>query len=476
MTTTILFAVLAFAAGAALAWTIAGSRARTQTAALVAEADRDVARAEQAGADRLASAQRVHEAELAAAIAKARATDEVAAQLETQFKAVAADALGANNEQFMTLASQRLAEERAKDDGHTAARQKAVADMVAPLATALEQVREKVAVADRDRAAGNAAISEQVRLMVQGASTQSAATAQLVTVLRGAQARGQWGEMQLRRVAEASGMLPRIDFVEQEHKDTDDGALRPDMVVRLAGGKQVVVDAKVSLVGLLDAGAATDPVVREERLDAHVRHVRKHVEDLSRKKYWDQFSPAPEFVVMFIPAESFLQAAVERDPSLVEWAFEKNVIVATPTTLLALLRTVAYAWRQEAMSENAEQVLVLGKELHDRLSTMGGHLANVGRRIGSTAKAYNEAIASLESRVFVSARRFKALGVVDADLDMPATLDPKLSTISAPELVASAEGRLLNLQAGRDELGRDEEADTTDAEDDVARDRDERTA
>jgi DNA recombination protein RmuC len=238
-------------------------------------------------------------------------------------------------------------------------------------------------------------------------------------------------------VVEAAGMLPHVDFVEQDQVATDDGALRPDMVVRLAGGKQVVVDAKVAFLGYLDAQGATDPAVRADRLAAHARHMRKHVDDLGAKRYWDQFGPAPEFVVMFVPAESFLSAAVEQDPSLLEHAVAKNVVIATPMTMVAMLRTIAYAWRQDALATNAQQVLTLGKELHGRLAVMGSHLAKLGRQLQSAADSYNRTVGSLETRVLVSARRFADLHVVDDDLTTPPTVNPQLSAVSAPELLAS---------------------------------------
>ncbi|NKY40013.1 DNA recombination protein RmuC, partial [Cellulomonas septica] len=270
-------------------------------------------------------------------------------------------------------------------------------------------------------------------------------TAQLVTALRSSQVRGRWGEVQLRRVVEAAGMLAHVDFVEQEQVRTDDGLLRPDMVVRLAGGKHVVVDAKVAFLGFLEASQTDDPAVRADRLAAHARHVRKHVDDLASKRYWDQFAPAPEFVVMFVPAESFLHAAADQDPTLVEYAFERNVVLATPVTLLTLLRTVAYAWRQDALASNAQAVLSLGKELHGRLATMGAHLTRLGRAIDSAAGAYNQAVGSLETRVLVSARRFADLHVVDGDLPTPTPVNPQLSVVSAPELVASAEEQIVAL-------------------------------
>jgi DNA recombination protein RmuC len=231
-------------------------------------------------------------------------------------------------------------------------------------------------------------------------------------------------------------MLAHVDFVEQEQVRTDDGLLRPDMVVRLAGGKHVVVDAKVAFLGFLEASQTDDAAVRADRLAAHARHVRKHVDDLASKRYWDQFAPAPEFVVMFVPAESFLHAALEQDPTLVEYAFERNVVIATPVTLLALLRTVAYAWRQDALAANAQAVLSLGKELHGRLATMGAHLARLGRSIDAAAGAYNQTVSSLETRVLVSARRFSEHGAVgpSAEIAELEPVDKQVRTLQAPEL------------------------------------------
>jgi len=220
-----------------------------------------------------------------------------------------------------------------------------------------------------------------------------------------------------------------------------------------------LADAKVAFLGFLEASTTSDEAVRAERLAAHARHMRKHIDDLAAKKYWNQFEPAPEFVVMFVPAESFLHAAVEQDPAIIEYAFERDVVLATPVTLLALLRTVAYAWRQDALASNAQAVLTLGKELHGRLATMGGHLARLGRAIDGAAEAYNRTVSSLETRVLVSARRFAELGVVDGELPSPAPSDPRLATLGAPELVASEQELIIELdgRALRDERAWDRE-------------------
>jgi DNA recombination protein RmuC len=352
-----------------------------------------------------------------------------------QFRTVAADALSANNEQFLALAEQRLTASVNRQDAALAGREQAVRTLVEPIATVLDEMRTQVGAAEQARAAGEAALAEQVRGMREVSEGLRTETGRLVTALRSSHVRGRWGELQLRRVVEAAGMLDHVDFVEQPTVRTDDGPQRPDMVVRLSGGRHVVLDAKVALAGYLDAIGTTQEAVRAERLAAHARHVRKHVDDLAAKQYWEQFSPAPEFVVMFVPAEPVLQAALEADPGLQEYAMERNVVLATPMTLVALLRTVAYTWRQEALAANAQQVLTLGRELHARLATLGTHVGRLGRQLDGAVRAYNESVSSLESRVLVSARRLADLKVTDAELEPPAQVDRVSRQVQAPELL-----------------------------------------
>lgn len=361
-------------------------------------------------------------------------------RVSTQFRALAADALAANNEQFLGLAEQRLRATQVAGEAELERREHAVRELVEPITKTLGELRTEVGTAERERLAGTSALTEQVRAMREASDQLRSETSQLVTALRSSQVRGRWGEVQLRRVVEAAGMVDRVDFVEQPQVHTDDGALRPDMVVRLAGGKQIVVDAKVAFLGYLDSQQTADEAVRADRLAAHARHFRKHIDDLATKRYWDQFAPAPEFVVMFVPAEPFFHAALEQDGTLFEYAFERNVVIATPMTLLALLRTVAYAWRQDALAANAQQVLTLGKELHGRIATLAEHLGKLGRALDGAASAYNKTVGSLESRVLVSARRFADLGVVDGALESPRAVDPRLSALSAPELLEAGAG------------------------------------
>lgn len=426
--------LIGLAAGATVAWVLASSSAGRRSAARLHAAEVEAARVRAVlDAERATTADR---------LAAAQADSE---RVADQFRALAADALATSSDQFLALAHQRFAADHQTQVGELAQREQAVRALVEPLSRTLDQVRAELAEAEKARVEGHAALGEQVRAMRVASEQLRGETAQLVTALRSSQVRGRWGEVQLRRVVEAAGMLAHVDFVEQEQVRTDDGLLRPDMVVRLAGGKHVVVDAKVAFLGFLEASQTDDPAVRADRLAAHARHVRKHVDDLASKRYWDQFAPAPEFVVMFVPAESFLHAAADQDPTLVEYAFERNVVLATPVTLLTLLRTVAYAWRQDALASNAQAVLSLGKELHGRLATMGAHLTRLGRAIDSAAGAYNQAVGSLETRVLVSARRFADLHVVDGDLPTPTPVNPQLSVVSAPELVASAEEQIVAL-------------------------------
>lgn len=367
-----------------------------------------------------------------------------------EIRAAAADSMATSTSQFLAVADERMSRGAAESAAVLAQREEAVRQLVEPLTRALAEVKQEVATAERSRIASHASLAEQVKAMRDASELLRGETSQLTSALRSSQVRGRWGELQLRRVVEAAGMLNRVDFFEQESVRTDDGAQRPDMIVRLAGGKQLVVDAKVAFLGYLEAAEATDPDARAAGMAAHARQVRAHIDSLAAKKYWEQFTPTPEFVVMFLPAEAFLHAALDVDPTLFERAIESNVILATPMTLLALLRTVAYTWRQEALAQNAQQVLDLGRELHSRIATMGGHFAKVGRAIESAGAAYNSTVASLETRVLVSARRFATLDVVDADLPNPSPAKLELKNLSAGELVASEEQGVVAIEDARE--------------------------
>ncbi|WP_024285367.1 DNA recombination protein RmuC [Cellulomonas sp. KRMCY2] len=435
----IVIALIALVVGCGIGAAVAAQRGSSQLRQ--AQVDAAQARAELAAERRLA-AERV----------AAREGDQ--RRLSEQFRAVAADALASNNEQFLALADQRLAASHQTQVSELTQREQAVRALVEPIAKVLDQVKAEMTSAEQARASSHAALGEQVRAMRETSDMLRTETGQLVTALRSSQVRGRWGELQLRRVVEAAGMVDHVDFVEQSSARTDDGIQRPDMVVQLGGGKQVVIDAKVAFLGYLEAVQATDDTIRAQRMAAHARHLRKHIDDLAAKQYWEQFSPAPEFVVMFVPAEAFLHAAIDVDAGLYEYAMERNVVLATPMTLVALLRTVAYAWRQEALAANAQLVLTLGRELHGRLATLGGHVGRLGRQLDGAVRAYNESVSSLESRVLVSARRMAELQVTDAELETPAQVDRVARQLQAPELVASQSQRVVALEdiATREEV------------------------
>ncbi len=288
-----------------------------------------------------------------------------------------------------------------------------LATLVAPLRESLGRVQQQLDEVQRGRASSDAALREQVRAMSLTSDQLRAETAALATALRAPHVRGRWGEMQLERVVEAAGMTEHVDFSTQVSKPDSDGRRqRPDLVVHLAGGKQVIVDAKAPLSAYLEAAQSTDEAARDAQLVTHARHLRTHIDQLSAKAYWQRFTPTPEFVVCFLPADAVLDAALRADPSLLEHAFARDIVLATPATLVALLRTVAYTWRQEALAQNAERVHRLGRELYHRLGTVGQHVDQLGRSLGRAVTAYNEAVGSLERRVLPKAREMADLGVV----------------------------------------------------------------
>jgi len=308
----------------------------------------------------------------------------------------------------------------------------------------LERLHQRVEALDSSRAAWEAQLTQQVRDVRDSAEGLRRETSSLATALRRPQVRGRWGELHLRRAVELAGMVDRCDFREQVTTPADtatgESRQRPDLVVQLAGGRQVVVDAKVPLEGFLDAVECPEDQADERaaHLARHARHLRQHVDALASKAYWRSLGSTPEFVVLFVPGESFLSAALESDPSLLEYAAERHVVPASPTTLIALLRTVAHGWREQTIGEQAREVHRLGRELHERLGTMAGHLDKVGRSLAGAVTSYNSAIGSLEGRVMVSARRFSELGVVTEPLISPAQVELEPRTPSVQELAELA--------------------------------------
>ena len=360
--------------------------------------------------------------------------------LTQRFQALSAEALDASTSRFLEVAEGRLRAANAQAAGELENRRAAVEHLIGPLRETLARVEAQLRESDSARQASHAALTEQVSLARQSAEQLRSQTQALVTALRRPEARGRWGELQLRRVVELAGMAARCDFDEQVGVVTDDGAQRPDMVVRLAGGKNIVVDSKVPLAAYLEAVEAPDVTVRDARLDAHARHLRAHVDKLAAKAYWTALSPSPEFVVLFIPGEAFLAPALECDAGLLEYALARKVHIATPTTLVTMLRTAHYAWQQEALSASARAVFDLGRELHARIAGLGKNVDRLGRALTTAVSAYNQTVGSLESRVLVSARRLSELGVVDTELAAPAPVEETARCLSAPELAAPETG------------------------------------
>jgi DNA recombination protein RmuC len=342
-----------------------------------------------------------------------------------RFDALAADALRKNNETFLELASGRLGQ-----------KEQAVEQLVAPIRESLKQVDGKIQQLEVARAGAYSELRTQVAELVQAQKDLRSETGNLVGALRDRpNVRGRWGEIQLKRVVEMAGMVEHCDFETQKHVSTDDGRLRPDLVVSLPGGKSVVVDSKFAGQAYLESLSARDDAERTAKLRDHARQVRDHITKLSHKSYWSQFDQTPEFVVLFIPGETYLSAALEQDPALIEDGVNQQVIIATPTTLIALLRAVAYGWRQETIAESARQISELGRELYSRIATFTEHVAKVGRGLESAIRSYNEAVGSLETRVLPSARKFKEHGVAPAaELAELEVLDRAIRPVTAAEL------------------------------------------
>ena len=351
-------------------------------------------------------------------------TDE---HLRRTFAALSAEALRTNNQSFLELARNSLAEYQRQASTDLLQRQQKIGELVKPLHESLARVDARLQETEKDRVGSYSQLSEQLR-------TLAVTTTNLERALRTPNVRGGWGEVQLRRVVEMAGMVNHCHFVEKKAATSDDGRFIPDLIIKLPGERNIIVDAKVPYIAYREAVEAPDESTRANKLRDHARQLREHIVQLSSKKYWDQFQPAPEFVFMFLPGEGYFSAALQHDPSLIEFGVDKRVIPASPLTLIALLRAVAYGWQQETVTQNARNVSELGRELYDRVRVLGAHFDDLARGLTRTVDAYNSSVGTLESRVLVTARKFKELGVAANDpIPELSPVDHTPRALQAPE-------------------------------------------
>jgi DNA recombination protein RmuC len=421
---------LVLARGRAVA--LSADLAAARTAAATATAEAAGLRTELGRAETALAYERTQAAEKVALLERSEAS------LKESFQALSQQVLEANGRQFLDMARDTLAVATTTAKGDLDERRTAVEGLVGPVRDALTKVEGRLHEIEVAREGAYQGLLAQVGGLQRTSVALQRETQSLVTALRKPQVRGSWGEMHLRRAVEMAGMSEHCDFSEQMSVTSADGRVRPDLVVHLAGGKNIVVDAKVPLVAFLDAIEASDEDVRTGHLKTHARHLRTHVESLAGKSYWERFEPTPEFVVLFVPQDAVLDAALTHDKDLFEYAIAKRVFLTTPTSLIGMLLTVAHTWKQEALADNAREVVELGRELYKRLATMGGKVEGLGKALNRAVGAYNDTVSSLEARVLPQARRFRDLQVSDTPLPDLAAIGEDTRLLTAPELVESA--------------------------------------
>lgn len=356
-------------------------------------------------------------------------------EMEERFSSLASGALNTNSERFLELVSERFKQHKSAAEEDLTKRQTAIGELVKPLNEKLAKFDQRIIEIEKARNEAYGAIKAQVLALTESQQALGQETRRLVQALRAPKTRGRWGEMQLRQVFEMAGMVEHVDFLSESSIDTEAGLRRPDAIVNIPGGKSIVVDAKTPLEAYLDALESTTPEQQQDHLKRHAGQVRQHVKLLASKAYHEAIPATPDFVVMFIPGETFVSAAAENDPALIEYAFEQKVLIASPTTLMALIKAIAYGWQQERMAENAIEVQKLAKELYDRLGTFADHLEKVGKSLGQSVDNYNKAVGSLEGRILPSARKFENMGVVPSQSEIapPKSIDKEARKLTASE-------------------------------------------